>query len=86
VDFKQGDHFLFSLVWFLSKKIKPKYKKNQNRFKPTSFGSFFRTKTGSKSVWLGFFSFGSVFSIWLGSIRFFLFQTYKTKPVGFLKF
>jgi hypothetical protein len=62
-----GDYFQFSLVFikknitklnFFLKKSKP----NRNRFKPTGFGSFFKTKTGSNL-------FGSVFS---GLTRFFL--------------
>jgi hypothetical protein len=68
---------IFDSVKFLSKKsnqIEIFFKKNQNRFKPTGFGSvrFFRTKTGSNwfgsvfSVWLGFFQFGSDFC-WFGS-------------------
>jgi hypothetical protein len=64
--------------------------KNQNRFKPTGFGSvwFFRTKIGSNQfgsvfpVWLGFFWFGSVFFpvfFGLGLVRFFWFFAYKTE-------
>jgi len=69
--------------------FKKKPKPNQNRFKPTGFGSVFRTKTDlawffrfvSGLAWFfpGFFG--------LGSVRFFRFQAYKTetKPVGFFK-
>jgi len=58
---------IFGLVQFLSKKVtKSKFflKKNRNRVKLTGFGSvwFFREKTGL--AW--FFSFGSIFSVWLG--------------------
>jgi len=91
--------FIFSSVWFLSKKItKPVFYWNQ--FKPIGFG-YFRTKTGSNrlgsvfSAWLGFFSgLTRVFSVWvrfgffdLSSVWFFRFQTYKTEtePVGFFK-
>jgi hypothetical protein len=68
---------IFGSVRFLSKKItKPKLKKNQNRFKPTGFGSvrFFRTKTGLARFFFCFFSV----SVW-----FFWFQAYKTEPIGF---
>jgi hypothetical protein len=56
---------IFGSVRFLSKKItKPKFfffeKKNRNRVKPTGFGSVF---LGQKPVWLGFSSFGSIFSV-----------------------
>jgi hypothetical protein len=56
---------IFGSVQFLSKKItKPKLfffeKKNRNRVKPTGFGSVF---LGQKPVWLGFSSFGSIFSV-----------------------
>ena len=74
----RSDYFLFGLV-FIKKitKLKFKKKKNQNRVKPTGFGSvrFFRAKTGSNqfaSVFSGFgsvFRFGSVFSV---LARFFL--------------
>jgi hypothetical protein len=80
---------IFGSVRFLSKKItKPKFffvkkkpKPNQNRVKPTGFGSvrFFRAKTGSNRfgsvfpvlarffpVLARFFWFGSVFPVWLG--------------------
>jgi hypothetical protein len=61
---------IFCSVQFLLKKVtKPKFKKNQNRFKPTGFGSvrFFWTKTGSN--WFGsVFRFGSVF--WFGLVFF----------------
>jgi hypothetical protein len=58
-------------------------------------------KNRFKPVWLGFSSFGSVFSVWLGfsglarfffrffvgfgSVRFFQFFVYKTEPAGFFK-
>ena len=102
----RGDHFRFDFVFikksnqteilFLKKKQKP----NRNRVKPTGFGSvwFFRAKTGSNRLarffwfWLGFFSFGSVFSVWLGffpvffgfgSVRFgFLFIKPKPNRTG----
>jgi len=62
------------LNFFLKKKPKP----NRNRVKPTCFGSvrFFRAKPVQTSLarffrfWLGFLSFGSVFS---GLARFFRF-------------
>jgi len=66
----RGDHFRFGSV-FIKKITKPKLKKNQNRFKPTSFGLvwFFRTKTSSNR-------FDSVFSsvfFGLGLVWFFRF-------------
>jgi len=66
----------------LIKKKKPNqifFKKNRNRFKPTGFGSvrFFE----QKPVQTGLARF-----FCLGSVRFFfLFQAYKTEPVGFFK-
>jgi len=74
---------IFGSVRFLSKKVtkqkyfflKKKPKPNRNRVKPTGFGSvrFFRAKTGSKPVWLGFPVLARffpvlarVFSVWLG--------------------
>jgi hypothetical protein len=46
------------------------FKKNQNRFKPTGFGSvrFFRTKTGSNRF--GSVFFGLVWFFWFGSVFF----------------
>jgi hypothetical protein len=88
---------IFGSVRFLSKKIIKLnfFKKNRNWFKPTGFGSvwFFRTKTGSNrfvsvfSVLARFFWFFLVFWFGFSSVRFFRFQTYKTKtePVGFFK-
>jgi len=76
----RGAHFRFGSV-FIKKITKQNFfKKNRNRFKPTGFGSVFRTKTGSN--W-----FGLVFSVWLGLARFFQFQAYKTEtePAGFFK-
>jgi hypothetical protein len=71
--------FIFGSVQFLSKKynqIEFFLKKNQNRFKPTGFGSvrfgFLEQKpvqTGLAQFWLGFFP------VWLGFFglaRFFL--------------
>ena len=59
----RGDYFLFDSVFIKTKVIKLNFfLKNQNRFKPTSFGSVrfvFRIKTGSNR-------FGSVFSVRLG--------------------
>jgi len=60
----RGNYFLFDSVFiYIKKVIKLIFKKkNQNRFKPTSFGSVrfvFRTKTDSNR-------FGSVFSVRLG--------------------
>jgi hypothetical protein len=70
--------FIFGSVQFLSKKynqIEFFFKKNQNRFKPTGFGSvrfgFLEQKpvqTGLAQFWLGFFRFGSVFSGFFGSV------------------
>jgi len=61
---------IFGLVQFLSKKItksKKNLKKNQNRVKPTGFGSvwFFREKTGSNR-------FGSGFPVLARFSRFFM--------------
>jgi hypothetical protein len=86
-------------VWFgfyNKKKIKLNFlnKKNQNWFKPTSFGSVFWKKTSSNQFGSDLTRFGSVFPVWLGffrgffnSVRFFRFQAYKneTEPVGFFK-
>jgi len=62
---------IFGLVRFLSKNSNQTdfFKKNQNQFKPTGFGSvwFFMTKTGSNRFCLVF----SGFFFSLGSIRFF---------------
>jgi len=57
----RDDHFRFGLVFIkTNNQIEFFLKKpNRNRFKPTSFGLFFRTKTGSNR-------FGSVFPVWLG--------------------
>ena len=83
---------IFGLIWFLSKKLTKLnffLKKNQNRFKPTDFGSFRFSFLGQKPVQLGFSWFGSVFSVfcrfWLGffsSVRFsfFSFRLIKPKP------
>ena len=75
----RGDDFLFGSVF-----IK---KNNQNRLKPTGFGSVIWEKTGSSrfgSVFpdLAQFFFGVFCS---GSVRFFRFQAYKTELVGFFK-
>jgi hypothetical protein len=70
------------------------FKKNQNRFKPTGFGSvwfgFLEQKlvqTGLAQffpVWFGFFDLARFFSVW---VRFFRFQGYKIKTelVDFFK-
>ena len=64
--FIRDDYFLFDLVFIRKKKRNQifYYLKNQNRFKPTGFGSvrFFRTKTGSNRLvqFFQFFRFGSV--------------------------
>jgi hypothetical protein len=77
----RGDYFLFGLV-FLKKKFSLVifFKKNQNRVKPTGFGSvlfgFFRTKTGLAwffPVWFGFLPVW----VWFG---FFSFRLIKPKP------
>ena len=85
---------IFSLVWFLSKKItKLKFfKKNRNRFKLTGFGlvRFFRTKTGSNwfdsifSVWIGFPVWIS-FSVWLSfsGLTWFFFVWFRFSFFGF---
>jgi hypothetical protein len=72
---------IFGSVWFLSKKVtkpiffflKKKTKPKRNRVKPTGFGSVFLGKKPVQTgltrffrFWLGFFRFGSVFSVWLG--------------------
>ena len=64
----RGDHFRFASV-FIKKitklNLKKKLKPNRNRFKPNGFSSVFLDKNRFKLVglvWLGFFSFGSVFS------------------------
>jgi hypothetical protein len=76
--FDRGDHFRFGLV-FIKKSNQTDFffeTKNQNRVKPTGFGSvrfgFFRAKTGSNR-------FGSVFPVlaqfsrfWLGFFQFWL--------------
>ena len=53
-----------------------KPKPNQNRFKQSWLGFFGLARFFF--VWLDFFRFDSVF-FWLGSIRFFQFQAYKTE-------
>jgi len=71
---------IFGSVRFLSKKItKPKLKKNQNRFKPTGFGSvrFFRTKTGLARFFFVFFRF---------RFGFFGFRLIKPNQLVFFKF
>jgi len=70
-----GDYFQFNLV-FIKKIIKLNLKKkpNRNQFKPTSFGSVFRTKIGSNR-------FGLVFSgLGLVQFDFFSFKLIKPKP------
>ena len=78
----RSDYFLFGLV-FIKKitKLKFKKKKNQNRVKPTGFGSvrFFRAKTGSNQ-------FASVFPVWLGFLGFFWFWLGFPVWLGFLGF
>jgi len=76
---------IFVFIQFLyKKKIKLKFflKKSKTGLNRPVLGSvrFFRRKTGSNR-------FGSVFFcfFYLGSVRFFQFQAYKTKPIGFLK-
>ena len=64
----RGDHFRFNSV-FIKKSnqteifLKKKTKTGSNRSVSVRFG-FFREKTSwFKPVWLGFFGFGSVFSV-----------------------
>jgi hypothetical protein len=76
---------IFSLVWFLFKKIIKliflKKTKTEPKPVPTGFGSvrfgFLRQKpvqTGLARFWLGFFSFDSFFFLFgLDSVRFFWF-------------
>ena len=78
----RGDYFQFGSVFIKNNNQTEIKKKNQNRFKPTGFGSvrFFRTKTG----FARFFGLARFFPVWLGffsldSVRFFQFQTYKTE-------
>jgi hypothetical protein len=54
---------IFSSVFIYKKEvIKPVFfKKNRNRFKPTSFDSVILEQKPVLSVYLGFFWFGSVF-------------------------
>jgi hypothetical protein len=74
VTYAYGGVIIFGSIWFLLKKITKlnffKKKKNQNRFKPTGFGSVRFSFLGQKPVQLGFSWFGSVFSVfcrfWLG--------------------
>jgi hypothetical protein len=68
----RGDYFRFDLV-FIKKNNQIEFflkKKNQNRFKPTGFGSVRFSFLGQKPVQLGFSWFGLVFSVfcrfWLG--------------------
>jgi len=74
----RGNHFRFGLVFI--KKINQTgfFKKKQNRFKPTSFGSVILEQ---KPVQTDRFRFDSVFSFFsgFGSVQFFQFQTYKIK-------
>ena len=78
------------LVFFKKKKMKF----NQNRFKPTGFGSVqfnFLGKNRFKPVWLGFSGFTWFFLVWLGfgsvfsslgsvQFGFFGFRLIKSKP------
>ena len=80
----RGDHFRLGSV-FIKKSNQTEIifflKKNRNRVKPTGFGSVRFGFLGQKPVqtvlarffrfWLGFFRFGSVFSVWLGFGSFF---------------
>jgi len=76
---------IFGSVQFLSKKSNQIgfFFKNQNRFKSIGFGSVILEQ---KPVQTGFSGLARFFS-GLGLVRFFRFQTYKTKtePVGFVK-
>jgi hypothetical protein len=76
---------IFSSVWFLSKKIiKPNFfkKKTETDSNRPILVRFFRTKPVQTGLarfsrfWLGFFRFGSVFSVWFG---FFAYKT-ETEP------
>jgi len=77
----RGDHFPFGLV-FIKKSNQPEFfLKNQNRFKPTSFGSLWFGFFGQKPVWLGFGLFWlSFFRFGFGLVRFFGFRLIKSKP------
>jgi hypothetical protein len=75
----RGDYFLFDSVFIKTKVIKLNFfLKNQNRFKPTSFGSVrFGLFLGQKPVQIGlvrFFRFGLVlarfFPVWVRFFRF----------------
>jgi hypothetical protein len=62
------DYFHFDLVFIKNKVMKLNFLKKKNRFKPVWLGF---------SVWLGFFRFGSIFSVRFG---FFIFKLIKPKP------
>jgi len=85
----KGNHFRFGLVFIKKKvtKLKKKILKNQNRFKPTGFGSvwFFRTKTGSNRFGSVFSSLARFFWVWV-RFGFFGFLLIKPNRPVFLKF
>jgi len=88
------DYFLFGLVFIKKKVINPVFLKPKPVQTDRFWFGYFRTKTGSNqffqfgSVFLGlalfFYSLARFFS-GLGSVWFFQFQVYKTKPVIFKK-
>jgi hypothetical protein len=81
--FSRGDYFRFGLVFIKKSNQTGFFFKNQNQFKPIGFGSVILEQ---KPVQTGFSGLARFFS-GLGLVRFFRFQTYKTKtePVGFVK-
>ena len=64
---------IFSSVFIYKKEvIKPVFfKKNQNRFKPTSFDSVILEQKPVLSVYLGFFGLAHFFTVWLSFFLFF---------------
>jgi hypothetical protein len=78
---------IFYFIRFLSKKnnqikLKKKTETGSNKTHSNRFGLVFPVWLGFFPVWLGFFF---RFFFCLGSIQFFRFQVYKTKPVSFFK-
>jgi hypothetical protein len=58
----RDDYFWFDLIFIRKNNQTGFFRKNQNQFKPTSFGSVILEQKSVFSVWLVFL-FGSVFSI-----------------------